>query len=405
VADHDIRVLDESNVRTAHTLFRGTLHSGPATDEKWEVAKGTYDPGRAFGAFQDEEMVGTAMSWSARLAVPGGGEVPAATVSRVGVRPDWTRRGVLTALMRRQFQACREAGEVVAALRASEGVIYGRFGYGVASRGRSVVLDRRRASTVPSKGTDGRIRLVDQETGLALAPGVYAAAGLARPGMTTRWPAWWTLNLRREMTDENARLAVHRGADGDDGYVLYSVKWDASAHPGAADKSVLTVLDLVAADPEVWAELWRFLFRVDMVDEVVGELRPLDEPLEWLVADRRVVKVVEVEDETWLRLVDVPAALAARRYGAAEPVVLEVRDRYLPENDGAYRITPDGVERTSAAADLSLDVDLLAATYLGDVSFSELAWANRVDVLDGAALARADALFATDRAPWSGTFF
>jgi predicted acetyltransferase len=305
--------------------------------------------------------------------------------------------------MRAQLHDVHERGEPLAGLWASEGVIYGRFGYGVATRGRRVTLDRHRVSALPSKGADGRIRLVDKDTALELAPAVYTAAGLTRPGMTSRWPAWWTMNLRREMTDENARLAVHRGADGDDGYVLYTVKWDMSGQPGS--KSVLTVLDLVAATPEVWAELWRFVFRVDVVDEVLAELRPLDEPLEWLVADRRVVKVTEIEDETWLRLVDVPAALTARRYAAAEPVVLEVRDRHLPENDGAYRITPDGAERTSAPADLALDVDLLAATYLGDVSFTELAWVNRVDVLDRSALTRADALFATDQAPWSGTFF
>jgi predicted acetyltransferase len=403
VADHEIRVLDESNVRVAHALFRGALHSAPAPDDKWELVKDSYTPGRTFGAFQGEEMVGTAQSWSALLAVPGGGELPAATVSRVGVRADWTRRGVLSALMRRQFQSFREAGEVVATLRASESVIYGRFGYGVASRGRCVTLDRRRVSALPSKGTDGRIRMVDKETALTLAPEVYTSVGLTRPGMTTRWPAWWTMNLRRAMADENAQLAVHRGADGDDGYVVYSVKADMSGNHDS--KSVLTVLDLVASTPEVWAELWRFLFRVDLVDEIVAQLRPLDEPLEWLLADRRVVRVSDVDDETWLRLVDVPAALAARRYGSAEPVVLEVRDRYLPENDGTYRITPDGAERTSAPADLSLDVDLLAATYLGDVSFTELAWADRVDVVDSAAPARADVLFATERAPWSGTYF
>ncbi len=403
MADHDIRVLDESNVRAAHALFRGSLHTAPVTDEKWEKVKDSYVPGRTFGAFQDDDMVGTAQSWAALLAVPGGAEVPASTVSRVGVRADWTRRGVLSALMRRQFQAFQEAGEVVAVLRASESVIYGRFGYGVASRGRRVVLDRYRTSALPSAGTGGRIRLVDRATALTAGPEVYTTAGLSRPGMTTRWPAWWTMNLERALDDENARMAVHRGEDGDDGYVLYSVKWDMGGGPSS--KSVLSVMDVVAATPEVWAELWRYLFRVDMVDEIVAELRPLDEPLEWLLADRRVVKVTEVDDETWLRLVDVPAALAARRYREAEPVVLEVRDRYLPENDGRYRITPEGAERTSEAADLGLDVDLLAATYLGDTSFTDLARAGRIDVVDHAALARADALFATDRAPWSGTYF
>ncbi|HEX6341472.1 GNAT family N-acetyltransferase [Umezawaea sp.] len=402
MADHDIRVLDESNYRTAHSLFRGSLHSAPAEDDRWEHVKRSYDPGRAFGAFQDDEMIGTAQSWPALLAVPGGAEVPAAAVSRVGVRADWTRRGVLSALMRRQFQAFREAGEVVSVLRASEAVIYGRFGYGVASRGRQLKLDRHRVTPAPSAGTGGRIRLVDLDTAVVVAPEVYTRAGLTRPGMTSRWPAWWTMNVDRALRYDNSRMAVHRGADGDDGYVVYSVK---GGMGDSGSPSVLTVEDLVATTPEVWAELWRFVFRVDVVDQVVGELRPLDEPLEWLVVDRRAVKVTDVEDETWLRLVDVPAALAARGYGSAEPVVLEVRDRYLPDNDGAYRITPDGVERTTAAADVSLDVDLLGATYLGDVSFTELAGAGRIDVLDGAAPARADALFATARAPWSGTYF
>jgi predicted acetyltransferase len=402
VADHDIRVLDESNFRAAHSLFRGALHSAPATDERWEHVKCSYDPGRAFGAFQGDEMVGTAQSWPAVLAVPGGAQVSTSAVSRVGVRADWTRRGVLSALMRRQFQAYREAGEVVSVLRASEAVIYGRFGYGVASRGRQIKINRHRVTVAPSAGTGGRIRLVDLDTAVALAPELYTRAGLTRPGMTSRWPSWWTMNLDRVIRYENSRMAVHRGADGDDGYVVYAVKGGGDDPHG---KSVLTVEDLVASSPEVWAELWRFVFRVDIVDEVVGELRPLDEPLEWLLADRRVAKVTDVEDETWLRLVDVPAALAARRYASAEPVVLQVRDRYLPDNEGAYRITPDGVERTTVEADLGLDVELLAATYLGDVSFTELAQAGRVDVLDGAALARADALFATERAPWCGTYF
>ncbi|MET1072078.1 MAG: GNAT family N-acetyltransferase, partial [Umezawaea sp.] len=96
MADHDIRVLDESQVRAAHTLFRGSLHTAPAPDDKWEQVKDSYVPGRTFGAFQDDELVGTAQSWSSGLAVPGGAEVPLATVSRVGVRADWTRRGVLS---------------------------------------------------------------------------------------------------------------------------------------------------------------------------------------------------------------------------------------------------------------------------------------------------------------------
>jgi predicted acetyltransferase len=401
VADHDIRVLDESNVRDAHTLFRDALHLGRAPDEMWERVKDSYQPGRTFGAFHGDELVGTTQSWQASLAVPGGAEIPMAAVSRIGVRADWTRRGVLSALLRHQLRTFQEAGEIASTLRASEAVIYGRFGYGVATRGRTVRFDRVRSTFHPVD--PGQIRLVDADTAARLVPELYTKAGLSRPGMHTRWPSWWTMNLGSVLRDDNGKVAVHTGPDGDDGYLVYAVK--AAAYDDPNGRAVLTVYDCAAATTEAWSALWRFVFRVDVVDDVVGPLRPLDEPLEWLVVDRRRAKVTEVEDETWLRLVDVQATLSARTYGQAEPVVLEVRDHFLPDNDGAYRITPDGPERTDRDPDLALDVDLLAATYLGDVTFTTLAEAGRIEVADPAALKRADILFATDRAPWSGTYF
>jgi predicted acetyltransferase len=56
---------------------------------------------------------------------------------------------------------------------------------------------------------------------------------------------------------------------------------------------------------------------VDLADGVQARLRPLDEPLELLLADPRACAVTGNEDETWMRLVDVPSALAARSYGPA----------------------------------------------------------------------------------------
>jgi predicted acetyltransferase len=400
VADHDIRVLDESNMRDANTLFRNALHWGPAPDELWERLKDSYVPGRCFGAFQGDELIGTTKSWAASLAVPGGALIPMAAVSRVGVRTDWTRRGVLSAMMRHQFRTLQEAGEIAATLRATEAVIYGRFGYGVATRGRTVRFDRTRATLQP--GHAGQVRLVDAETAQRLAPELYDRIGLTRPGTHTRWPGWWAVNLHR-LRDDKAKMIVHTGPDGDNGYLVYSVKTGDYDDPNS--RTVLTVDDLVAATTEARSALWRFVFRVDGVDDVLSHLRPLDEPLEWMLVDRRQCKVLAVEDETWLRLVDVQATLEARTYGKAEPVVLEVKDRYLPENNGAYRITEDGAHRTDQDPDLALEVDLLGATYLGDVSFTMLAEAGRIEVADPAALRRADVLFATDRAPWCGTYF
>lgn len=402
MTDYDIRVLDDSQYRTAHTLFRGTLHHAPAPDDQWKFAQESYDEGRVFGAFGDGEMIGTVQSFPSRLAVPGGAVLPHAAVSRVGVRADWTRRGVLSALQRAQLRALRSGGDVIATLRASETAIYGRYGYGVATRYRNLRIDRRQAA--PRTRPVGRVRLVEGEAGERIARGLFDELSPGRAGTIARWPAWWSLNVRRVAADENIKFAVRSGAAGDDGYVAFKVE------PGRHDSSeerptTLMVLDLWARDAEAWADLWLFVLGVDLVVEVSAAGRPVDEPVEWLLGDRRACRVAAETDETWLRLLDVPAALSARTYRQAEPVVIGVRDAYLPENAGSYRVAADGVTRVDDAPELVLDVDVLGSTYLGDVSFTTLAATRRLDVVTPNAPARADALFRVSTPPWSGTFF
>ncbi|XVV06947.1 GNAT family N-acetyltransferase [Actinosynnema sp. CA-248983] len=403
MTDIDVRVLtDEAEYRTAHTVFRGSLHHPPAPDERWEAIKGSYEPGRTIGAYAGDELVGGVQSFPSAMAVPGGAVVPMAAVSRVGVRADWTRRGVLTGLQRAQLKALREGGDVAATLRASEGAIYERFGYGVATRYREVRIRKREAA--PRVPIVGRVRLVPVDEALPLIKELYERLAPGRPGTIARWPGWWDVSVARSEEKDSLRIAVCSGEDGDDGYIAYKVErgsWDR----GVEKPSVLEVLDFWAAGPRAWADLWGFTLRVDLVGEVFAFGRPLDEPLEWLMTDRRAVFVEDVADETWLRLVDVGKALAARTYGAAEPVVIGVRDRFLPENEGAYRVTSSGVSRTDDEPDFELDVAVLGAAYLGDVSFSALAMAGRFPGGSPEAVRRADQLFAVDELPWSGTFF
>jgi predicted acetyltransferase len=114
-----------------------------------------------------------------------------------------------------------------------------------------------------------------------------------------------------------------------------------------------------------------------------------------------------------VRLVDLPVALAARRYGAADALVLEVADAFCPWNAGRWRLATAGeagaavatVERTDAPADLVVDVADLGAAYLGTFGLSDLAAAGRVEERTPGALRRADALFAADRAAWCATMF
>jgi predicted acetyltransferase len=244
----------------------------------------------------------------------------------------------------------------------------------------------------------GELRLLNTEALFDELPGVYRRVGLRRPGMIDRPDRWWTL-IRQFMTrgDRNLVGVLHGPHGVEDGFVTY--------HVDRGERSVLNVHDLFAANDEAYRDLLRFVLGVDLVAEVRFGPSPLDAPVELLLTDRRACRVTEVEDETWLRLVDVPAALAARDYVAGEPVSIGVRDPLLPANSGTYRIGAHGVERMDTEPDLRCDVDTVATMYLGDVPASALATAGRIEVSEPKAPARADALFASPVSPWCGTFY
>ncbi|MGY1896935.1 sterol carrier protein domain-containing protein [Nocardia gipuzkoensis] len=114
---------------------------------------------------------------------------------------------------------------------------------------------------------------------------------------------------------------------------------------------------------------------------------------------------MSTRDETGLRLVDVTQALARRAYREAAAVVVEVVDPLLAANSGRYRIAVDGVRRVRETAEVTVGVADLAAVYLGGTTWRALAFAGRVAEHRPGAVAAADALFATDGWPFSGTFF
>jgi predicted acetyltransferase len=179
--------------------------------------------------------------------------------------------------------------------------------------------------------------------------------------------------------------------------------WDASGPIGA-----LTLESLIAASTDAYVALWRHVLGVDLTVRVTAEMRPVDEPLRFLLADSRQPRT-RIEDGLWLRLVDVSQALAGRRYGVEGRLVLHVRDRFCPWNDGHYELngSPDSAEcsRCSSDADLELDVADLAAVYLGGNRLHTLHQAGRIVESRRGAIARADAMFGTDRAPWCPSHF
>jgi predicted acetyltransferase len=224
--------------------------------------------------------------------------------------------------------------------------------------------------------------------------------------MIARSTDWW--RFRRLADPESRRMGagllnrVVMLRDGEPrGYTLYRIH---QQFEGGSTLGHVNVIEAIGADFEATRDIWRFVLDIDWVARVKAMLLPLDHPLMLLAARPRELKFV-VHDGVWVRLVDVPAALAARRMGATDPVVLEVADAFCPWNAGRWRVTTSGAERSTAAAELACDVTALGSVYLGGFTFRQLARAGRVEERREGALARADALFASDRAPWCPEIF
>jgi len=370
----------------------------------------TWEPDRIIAAFDGGEPVSTAGALTFRLSVPGG-EAAAAGVTLVGVSPSHRRRGILRSMMRHQLDDIHARGEPLAILWASEGAIYQRFGYGLATLNGTFEIERAGAVFARPASAEGTVRLVDIETAMGILPALYDRVRVETPGMVGRSETWWrwiTLRDTDQMRSANGMkfLAVYE-ADGQvEGTAVYRVKpdWDDRGPNGR-----LVAQEVLATTPRATRDLWAWLFDVDLVRLVRAVRGPVPHPLQLLLAEPRRLGFT-IGDAIWLRVVDVPAALAARTYGRPGTLVLEVRDGFCPWNAGRWRLdaAEDGrgtVERTTAVPDLTLDATDLGATYLGTFRFSELARVGRVVENTAGALLRADALFASARAPWCSTMF
>ncbi|MFE6872696.1 GNAT family N-acetyltransferase [Kitasatospora sp. NPDC057692] len=357
----------------------------------------------------DGRPIGTAGAYSFELTLPGGALVPAAGVTTVGVLPTHRRQGVLTAMMRHQLADVRERGEFLAVLLASEAVIYRRFGYGPATYTRRLAVPRHRSALAAPRagGADtGTVELLRREQCVDLMEEVYDRYRRTQPGAVSRPHRWWALRAGQPPIAPAPRyVAVHRDADGvPDGYASYS----RGDYDPVTKAVVLTVDETIAVDDAAFTALARFVLQHDLVTQIVFKHLPTGHPLPWQLADFRAGEVSGETDWLWVRLLDVPRALAARGWFADGELVLDVEDRFLGERNRYLLAVRDGRAEcvpTDREPDLSLDVSDLGSVYLGGTAPSTLVRAGHIRAHHPEAAALADTLFRTDRPPFALHWF
>lgn len=415
LAEQDLvlRLVDTADVadHTAWSDAVGRGFLGPATPADQTEARrahvhddrlvGVYDATSAVPA----EPVATTHSWPVDLTVPGGRAMRSWAITGVTVSQTHRRRGIARQLVEAELRTATALGLPVAALTVSESTIYARFGFSPAAFARDLTIDTRRVRwTGPA--ASGRIHHVTPEQLRDTGHAVVARVDAARPGEVAHpvTSIYWLRQIGLGIGDDNAknlRLVRHDDADGvAQGFAVYQIV----ENQADDSQNTLRLHRLVAATTDAYVALWRFVLEMDLVSTVTAGLRPVDEPLRWMIDDFRAVHVDEV-DHLWIRVLDVPAALTARTYWRAGRLVLRVTDD-LGHADGTFALDVDQagratVDATQEAPDATLTVNALGSLLLGGVPARTLVAAGSVS---GDA-ERLDGMFHSPVEPCLGTWF
>ncbi len=352
------------------------------------------------------------------LSVPDGGGggrvVPVAGLTWVGVHPDHRRRGLLTAMLRHHFEQTRREGVHLSALHASEPQIYGRHGYGLASLELQVELGRGTTFTAP--------HLEDEVAQITTRLQTISDEGVARQrrqidrdllgtlvgtilGDDEFYDMLSYLTPEEKREGEPSRILFARRDGRDVGYVVFkrTHKW-----PNARPAATVDVRP-ISGDPATRLAILRRVVDLDLAGSIKVDGISGNDPLLSWVQGPRALGDLHPYDSRWVRLVDLPEALATRGYEADGDVVVEVDDTAAPWNAGRWRIrVKDGTAeatRTDDEAELSLPISALGAAYLGGTNLAEMARAGVVSEHRPGAARDLWRAFRTDVGPYAARGF
>ena len=367
--------------------------------EDVERSRAIHDVDRFELAFDGKKIVAIVGAYSLHVTVPGGNSLPMGGLTWVSTAATHRRQGLLTQLMARSLADVDRRGEPVAMLGASEGGIYERYGFGIATQTRTTTIDRRSAQIRPEfQPKPGSVRFVEGEEAITHVAEVWSRSHRQRSGEVDRTDAWHRFIYADMATTRDsaspAFYLAHR-----DGYAAYRIEtnWN-EGHP--AHK--MNVVELVAITGQAHVALWHTLLGVDLVGPITSRQLPLDDPLPYLLTNPRALQTTRLSDGVWVNVRDVATCFASRTYGTTDRIVVEVEGTRW-----AIDGSPQGAtcKRVRTRPDLTTDIASLGALLLGGVRPSMLAAGSRLEARSGDALRRADVFFLTSPVPHCQTHY
>ncbi len=359
----------------------------------------------------DGEVAAVHASYGYTMRIPGG-TLATSGLTWVGVHPAHRRRGLLRAMIDDHFARSLARGEAVSTLTASETKIYQRFGYGLACPSYSMTMPRG-ATFRAIAGSDDLIVKFENADLHRHTPVVRAVlARDQRPGAMTGLSEAFLVSQFADPEalregQERKRIVIVEDANGPAAFAIFQRKlaWGDSGGNGTGSTS-----QWAAVTPAASRRLWSVLADLDLMASFDASTLPLDDPAVLLADDVRGLGI-KAKDHVWLRILDVPAALMARRYRADLDLTIHVTDTVLSQNSGAWRLAIESGEARvtrapeGAQVDVSIGIQDLSAAYLGGTTIEALAGAGLVDEVTAGAVSELSEAFRSPIAPRSSFSF
>ncbi len=355
---------------------------------------------RLLACVDGDRIVGCGGVDSFDMTLPGGAQVPIAGVGYVGTSPSHRRRGIYRKIMNRIHDDARDRGDIASTLWASQSNLYGRYGYGNSMPAYNWHIDMRHTAYAHAPAWSGEFLEPQRDEAIPLMSKAYDRARAVRPGMITRTPKRWEYEIHPVHTKDEFFVIY---VEGDDplAYARYTIE----KNPEDEFRGTMHVVEAVAATDAAHAALWRYLLDLELVDDLKAHVRPIDDPLVWMLAEPRRLRRSLI-DAVWLKFLNVPAMLEARSYPVEDSLVIRVVDAGADTgNTWSLESGLDGGRcvTTAKSPDLVMSEGELAAIYMGAVECSMLANLRMVEVTPRKpdAAKRADAMFRTSPAGWN----
>ncbi|MBY5161123.1 GNAT family N-acetyltransferase [Salsipaludibacter albus] len=397
----DVRLLRPDEAHAALQLrvaaFTSAMHVDPD-----DVADDYVPDDHRLVAVEGDRVVGHAAAWPFGQSF-GGRVVPMGGVGGVAVAPDRRGRGIGSALLASLLELMADRGLVVSSLYPSTSAPYRSWGWEVAGEHVRRRVRTRDLLDLPAAGDDVVLDAFepdDLDEVVALHDGITAT----EPGGLVGGRRWHARALLPDPDEPEMPIVARRG----DAIVGLSLATKTSAEPGDGHSAYgLRVLRLVAIDHQVERALWRNLgHHYSVAETTTFNSRPAEPLLFQLPLG---LHLPPPTSQHWMtRLVDVPAALAARGWPPLSArVELAITDRRVPANDGAVVLEADDGEvavTPGGSGSVALDIGALSTIYTGFASPSAMARTGRLTGADADELALLDHLFAVP-APFLRDYF